>query len=321
MARPLQPQALKSDVILLFTALIWGFAFVAQRMGMAHVGPFTYNAIRFALGGLSLLPLLALSGKYQAMYRDILPRPERRTIIVGGGLAGLALFLGSSLQQLGIVYTTAGKAGFITGLYVVLVPIFSLFWRQNPNLGTWVGAVLAVIGLYLLSITEDLTISPGDVLVIVSAFFWAGHVHMIGYFSAKVGSIRLACIQFMVCAMLSLVVALFMETLSFQAIRLAAIPILYGGFMSVGVAFTLQVVAQRDAQPAHAAIIMSLETVFAALGGWIMLNETLPLRGIIGCGIMLAGMLASQLDIRVALPSRRRDVGHERKNPKVTAPR
>jgi drug/metabolite transporter (DMT)-like permease len=319
MALQPQPQALKSDAILLFTALIWGFAFVAQRMGMAHVGPFTYNAIRFALGGLSLLPLLALSGKSEAMYRDILPRPERRTIVVGGGLAGLALFLGSSLQQLGIVYTTAGKAGFITGLYVVLVPILGLFWRQAPNLGTWVGAALAVIGLYLLSITEDLSISPGDVLVMVSAFFWAGHVHTIGYFSAKVGSIRLACIQFLVCALLSLIVALFVETLSLQAIRLATIPILYGGFMSVGVAFTLQVVAQRDAQPAHAAIIMSLETVFAALGGWIILNETLPLRGVIGCGVMLAGMLASQLDIRVALPSRRRDEAHGRKSPKITA--
>lgn len=289
-------------------------------MGMAHVGPFTYNAIRFALGALSLLPLLAMSGKYQAMYRDILPRAERRTIILGGGLAGLALFLGSSLQQLGIVYTTAGKAGFITGLYVVLVPIFSLFWRQIPSLGTWVGAVLAVIGLYLLSITADLTISPGDVLVMVSAFFWAGHVHMIGWFSAKVGSIRLAFIQFLVCAVLSLVVALIAETLSFQAIRLAAIPILYGGFMSVGVAFTLQVVAQRDAHPAHAAIIMSLETVFAAVGGWIILDETLPLRGIIGCGVMLAGMLASQLDIRVSLPSRsRRDLGRRQERPEVTA--
>jgi drug/metabolite transporter (DMT)-like permease len=315
-----QVETLKSDVILLFTAFIWGFAFVAQRMGMAHVGPFTYNAIRFALGALSLLPLLALSGRYQAMYRGILPPTGHRTIMLGGALAGLALFLGSSLQQLGIVYTTAGKAGFITGLYVVLVPVFGLFWRQAPGLGTWLGATLAVCGLYLLSITEDLSISPGDVLVMVSAFFWAGHVHVIGWFSAKVGSIRLAFIQFLVCALLSLLVALVLETISLQAIRAAAIPILYGGFMSVGVAFTLQVVAQRDAHPAHAAIIMSLETVFAALGGWTLLDETLPLRGIVGCGVMLAGMVASQLDIRVSLPARRRrDPRHGRKRSQTTA--
>ncbi len=316
-------RALKSDAIFLFTALIWGFAFVAQRKGMEHVGPFTYNTIRFALGALSLIPLLVLSRKYQAMYRDILPRLERRIIVLGGGLAGLALFLGSSLQQLGIVHTTAGKAGFITGLYVVLVPIFGLFWRQIPGLGTWIGAILSVVGLYLLSITKNLSVSFGDLLVMVSAFFWAGHVHVIGWFSAKVGSIRLAFIQFLVCSVLSLIVALAVETLSLQAIRLAMVPILYGGFMSVGVAFTLQVVAQRDAHPAHAAIIMSLETVFAALGGWLILGETLPLRGIIGCGVMLAGMLASQLEIQVTLPFRRHhdDGGGYQRHDLTDAPR
>ncbi|HAA04733.1 MAG TPA: EamA family transporter [Syntrophobacteraceae bacterium] len=301
-------RTLRTDLILLLCACIWGFSFVAQRIGMAYIGPFTYNALRFALGSVSLLPLLLAGRRYQTMYGEILPPVTRRTTLLGGALAGLALFAGSSLQQLGIVYTTAGKAGFITGLYVVLVPMVGLLWRQLPGLGTWLGAVLAVIGLYLLSITEDLRISMGDVLVVVSAFFWAGHVHLIGYYSSRVGSIRLAFLQFAVCSILSLVTALLLETTSLPAIRLASGAILFGGFFSVGVAFTLQAVAQRDARPAHAAIIMSLETVFAALGGWLMLHETLPVRGIVGCGVMLAGMLASQLHVQFrAAPEDQRD--------------
>ncbi len=312
---------LKSDATLLLAAVIWGFAFVAQRMGMAHVGPFTYNAIRFALGTLSLLPLLIASGRYQSRYRDILPPVERRTIILGGVLAGLTLFMGSSLQQLGIVSTTAGKAGFITGLYVVLVPIVSLFWKQKPGLGTWLGTVLALVGLYLLSITEDMSICSGDVLVVVSAFFWAGHVHVISCYSARIGPVRLAFLQFAVCSVLSLITALLVETINVSAIGAAALPILYGGFFSVGVAFTLQVVAQRDAHPAHAAIIMSLETVFAALGGWLILDETLSARGIMGCAVMLTGMLVSQLHIQVRFPSRNRQrLPTKRDNSEMTAP-
>ncbi|TYO99062.1 threonine/homoserine efflux transporter RhtA [Geothermobacter ehrlichii] len=284
---------LKADILLLMTATIWGFAFVAQRVGMDYVGPFTFNGVRFALGSLSLLPLILLLGKRQSQPKGI----ERIPVFKGALLAGLALFAGSSLQQAGLVYTTAGNAGFITGLYVVLVPIVGLFWRQRPRVGTWIGAMLAVVGLYFLSVTSDFTISFGDFLVLLAAFFWAGHVLLIGWLAPRTDPLKLASAQFAVCAALSLLTALAVEQVSLQGILDATVPILYGGLGSVGIAYTLQVIAQRDAHPAHSAIIMSLEGVFAALGGWWLLGEILTLRGLFGCGLMLAGMIVSELSV------------------------
>lgn len=168
--------ALKSDILLLITATIWGFAFVAQRVGMDYVGPFTFNAVRFALGSLSLIPLILLLQKRQPRSTT----PKHKPVLKGALLAGVALFAGASLQQAGLVYTTAGNAGFITGLYVVIVPIIGLFWRQRPHFGTWVGAIMAAVGLYFLSVTDSFTISFGDLLVLMGAFFWAGHVLLIG---------------------------------------------------------------------------------------------------------------------------------------------
>jgi drug/metabolite transporter (DMT)-like permease len=283
---------LKADILLLTTALIWGFAFVAQRVGMDYVGPFTFNGIRFALGSVSLLPLLVLS---QGRQRALIPVSGRFGVAAGGGLAGLALFTGASLQQIGLVYTTAGKAGFITGLYVVIVPLLGLVWRQRPGTGTWIGAVLAAIGLYLLSVTEEFTIDFGDALELAGAFFWAGHMLIIGWLSPRIRPIQLAFFQYTACSVLSLAAAAAAEEISVSGIYQAGIPILYGGLMSVGVAYTLQVVAQRDAQPAHAAILLSLEAAFAALAGWLMLGETLSVRGLVGCALMLSGMLLSQL--------------------------
>jgi drug/metabolite transporter (DMT)-like permease len=286
---------LKSDVLLLLTAVIWGFAFVAQRVGMDYVGPFTFNGIRFALGGLSLLPLI-IYRKRQVVFpvKKETKRPAWKYLL-GGTLAGLFLFAGASLQQAGLVYTTAGNAGFITGLYVVIVPVIGLFWKQRVGAGTWVGALLAAIGLYLLSVTEGFDIAFGDVLVLISAFLWASHVLIIGWLSPRTDSIQLAAFQFAICSVLSLFSAFMFETIVFENLVKAAIPILYGGFMSVGVAYTLQVVAQKDAHPAHASILLSLEAVFAAIGGWIVLNEMLSTRGLFGCSLMLAGMLISQL--------------------------
>jgi drug/metabolite transporter (DMT)-like permease len=195
----------------------------------------------------------------------------------------------------GLVYTTAGKAGFITGLYVVIVPILGLLWGQRPGMGTWVGAFLAAIGLYFLSITQDFTISFGDFLELIGAVFWAAHVHIIGWFSPRVNSIRLAFFQFAACCVLSFLAAVIIEVITIQGLIQALIPILYGGCVSVGVAYTLQVVAQKHAHPAHAAVLLSMEAVFAALGGWLILNETLSIRGLLGCGLMLSGMLLSQL--------------------------
>ncbi len=285
----------KSDALLLATAIIWGFAFVAQRVGMDYVGPFTFNGIRFAIGSLSLLPLVVMSRGQQAGAHKILPPAGSKTILFGGAALGLALFSGASLQQIGLVYTTAGKAGFITGLYVIIVPLLGLFWRQQPKIGTWIGAVLAAIGLYFLSVTEEFTIELGDLLVLIGAFFWAAHVLIIGWLSPRINPVKLAFSQYVACSILSLMTASIIEDITMFSIFQAAIPILYGGLLSVGIAYTLQVIAQRESHPAHAAILLSLEAVFAAFGGWLVLGEIISARGLFGCGMMLAGMLLSQL--------------------------
>jgi drug/metabolite transporter (DMT)-like permease len=293
--QPMKTETLKSDALLLLTAIIWGFAFVAQRIGMDHVGPFTFNAIRFALGSLVLVPFIVRN------HRRV-PAAGRLAEIGGSGkigfnglMAGLVLFGGASLQQVGLVFTTAGNAGFITGLYVVIVPLLGLFFNQRTNAGSWLGAVLAAVGLYLLSITDQFTIAFGDFLVLLGAFFWAGHVLLIGWMSPRMDSLKLAFTQFAACSVLSLLTAIGFETITVAGIVGAALPIFYGGALSVGVAYTLQVVAQRKAPPAHAAILLSLEAVFAAIGGWVVLGETLTGRGFLGCSLMLAGMLLSQL--------------------------
>ncbi len=289
---------LKSDLLLLLTAAVWGFAFVAQRAGMDHVGPFIYNALRFAIGALTLLPIIIISNRKSRPLPNPDPSTSRFTLLRGGIFAGLILFAGATLQQTGLVYTTAGKAGFITGLYVVLVPIMALFWKQKVPIGTWIGVVLAAIGLYFLSITGTLSIAKGDTLVLIGSFVWAGHVLLIGRYSPKVDPIKLACMQFALCSVLSLIVSLFAETTTIENIRLAAIPILYGGFFSAGIGFTLQIIAQRDAPPTHASIIMSLETVFAAIGGWWILSEMMTSRMLFGCVLMLVGMLMSSFRMR-----------------------
>jgi drug/metabolite transporter (DMT)-like permease len=283
-------RTIKSDGLLLVTAVIWGFAFVAQRVGMEFVGPFTFNGIRFALGSLVLVPFILMrNGRRPAT------AGTGRLLTAGGGLAGLVLFAGASLQQVGLVYTTAGNAGFITGLYVVMVPILGLLLKHRTTAGTWAGAVLAAVGLYLLSITEAFTIARGDLLVLVGAFFWAVHVLIIGWLSPRMNPLKLAFCQFSACSVFSLITAVGFETATLGGIGQAAVPILYGGALSVGIAYTLQVVAQRNAHPAHAAILLSLEAVFAAVGGWIVLGETLTPRGLSGCALMLVGMLVSQL--------------------------
>ncbi|MGO9412842.1 MAG: DMT family transporter [Spirochaetia bacterium] len=280
-----------SDSLLLLTSLIWGLAFVAQRMGMEHVGPFTYNAVRFALGSLSLLPVLAVSRR-RAPFPSA--APSLRPLPVGV-LAGVILFGGASLQQIGLVFTSAGKAGFITGLYVVLVPLAGLLWGQRAAWTAWAGALACVAGLFLLSFNERFGIEKGDLLVLLGAFFWAAHVQLIGWISPRTNPVKLASIQFATCAALSAGAALIAERPSLEGIRGAAGPILYGGLLSVGVAYTLQVVAQRRAKPAHAAILLSMESVFAALGGSVLLGERLGARGAAGCSFIFAGMMIAQL--------------------------
>jgi drug/metabolite transporter (DMT)-like permease len=291
----MQKNLLRSDVILLTTAIIWGFAFVAQRVGMNYVGPFLFNGIRFALGCLVLTPFILKNRISNGQGEEKREAPDLKTLVLGGALAGLTLFGGSALQQVGIVYTTAGKAGFITGLYVVIVPFLGLIWKQHTNRGTWVGAICAAAGLYFLSITKQFTIDFGDFLVLLAAFCFAAHVLVIGWLSPKMNSLRLAFIQYAAVSLISLIVAFIVEEVSLDGIAQATVPILYGGVMSVGIAYTLQVIGQRTAHPAHASIILSLEAVFAALGGWLILQEVMTFRQLSGCALMLSGMLTSQL--------------------------
>lgn len=279
----------KAVSMLWITAAIWGFAFVAQRKGMEYIGPFTFNGIRFALGSLSLLPLLFIL------------KQDKSTVLSSGlshlktGLiAGIVLFAGASLQQAGMVWTSAGKAGFITGLYVIFVPILGILIGQHIHKYTWAGAILAVSGLFLLTVNEKLSISKGDLLVLTSALFWAIHVQLINRLVVNHSPLKISVIQFAVCAILSLFTAGLIETIEYQPILDAALPLLYGGLMSVGIAYTLQVFAQRHVHPTYATIILSFETVFAAIGGWLLLGETLSVQGLIGCVLMLAGMWVVQ---------------------------
>lgn len=317
MARMVDTRTLRTDSLLLTTAIIWGLAFTAQRAGMEFIGPFTYNGVRFALGALSLVPLLlvfrgtgtedAEDAGTEAAGTEDGPEPHHESAAVhaararnrlrflrDGLAAGVLLFAGSSFQQVGLVYTTAGKAGFITGLYVVIVPIVGAFLGHRTDRGRWLGAILAVAGLYFLSITASFTISRGDFLVFICAFFFAGHVLLLARLSRIWHPLRLAAVQYLTTSALSMLVALATEEIAWQSVLAAWLPIVYGGMFSVGVAYSLQIIAQRSAHPAHAAILLSLEGAFAALGGVLILGEVLSPRDILGCTLMLAGMLASQ---------------------------
>ena len=283
---------LKNDSLLLLTAMIWGFAFVAQRVGMRSIGPFTYNGVRFALGALSLLPLLYVRRERRV---ENAAAPLKR--LVTGGITGLLLFTAASLQQIGLLFTTAGKAGFITTLYVVFVPLLGIFIGRRTGTAGWIGVVLAVAGLYFLSVEEGFRVSPGDLFVLGSAVFWSLHVLYIDRFGRAVDSIELSVMQYVICSVLCLVTAFVREAPSLAGVLDALVPILYGGICSVGIAYTLQVVAQKNAPPSHAAIILSLEGAFAALGGWLLIQEVLDSRALIGCVLMFTGMLASQWQV------------------------
>ncbi len=299
-------KTIKYDLILLLAATIWGLAFVAQRLGMAHVGPYTFNGLRFALGAVALLPLLLMVSPKAPKKKSRMTDEDQQTAanavqldlkteIKGGIISGLALFAGASFQQVGLVYTTAGKAGFITGLYVVIVPIIGLFWKQSTGTGTWMGAILATIGLYFLSVTEALTIEYGDLLELAGACCFAMHVIIVGKLASRMNTVKLSVLQSTVCSAASLLVALTIETITWEGIKMAAIPIFYGGVFSVSIAYSLQIYGQKRSHPANAAILLSLESVVAAIGGWLFLKEVMSGRALMGCAIMMTGMLLSQL--------------------------
>ncbi len=282
-----------SNILLLVTALVWGLAFVAQRVGMDFMGPMLFNGLRFSVGALSLVPVMLYFWIREAKKTPAGNRRSIKNSILPGVVAGLVLFVGSTLQQTGIVDTTAGNAGFVTGLYVILVPIMGRLWGQKTELAAWIGALLAIAGMFFLLVKQGFVVNRGDLMVLFSSVFWAIHVHVVGHASRRHDPLFISLIQYLLVAGLSLLAALFFEPFEFSAPALPAI--LYGGIGSVGVAYTLQIVAQKHAHPSHAAIILSLEGAFAALGGWILLHEYLTPKELSGAGLMLVGMVVSQL--------------------------
>ena len=276
----MKSQAIRADLLMLLAAAIWGFAFVAQREGMETMGPFLFNTARFFIGTVFLLPIVWYLSKKKKVSTD--KETSTKKLWIAGIVAGLFLFTASSFQQVGIQYTTAGKAGFITGLYIFFVPLIGIFFGQRTGSGTWLGAFIAIIGLYLLSINEDFSIARGDLLQLICAVFFAAHVLVIGYVAKRMDPLKLSLIQYFVSGVLSFFIAIAIEVITWQMIVDTAIPLIYAGIMSIGVGYTLQVVAQQHAKSSHAAIILGLEGAFAVLGGWLILDENLSTRGLIG---------------------------------------
>jgi drug/metabolite transporter (DMT)-like permease len=280
---------LRADLTLLFVALVWGSAFIAQRVAALSMGVYLFNGLRFLLGALVLLPLALRSRGAGVRTRGLLP---------GMLLAGLLLFGGSSLQQLGLRFTTAANAGFITGLYVVLVPLLlALVWRQPPRQAVWLAALLSAAGLFLLSTGGSFSLALGDALELAGAFLWAFHVLCIGWLVQRADVIHISVVQCALCGLLSLGMALAFESPSLIQVSGAWWTVLYTGLLSIGLAYTLQGVGQKVAPPADAAILLSLEAVFAAIAGWLFLDERLGAIQLVGCALMLGGMLLAQVPL------------------------
>jgi len=290
----MKTQEIRADLIMLLAAAIWGFAFVAQREGMETMGPFLFNTARFFIGTVFLLPIVWYLSKKNKSQNN--KETSTKKLLFAGFIAGLFLFLAASFQQVGIQYTTAGKAGFITGLYIFFVPLIGIFFGQRTGSGTWLGAFIALIGLYLLSINKDFSIAQGDLFQLICAIFFAAHILVIGYVAKSMDPLKLSLIQYFVSAVLSFFIVIAIdELITWKMIVDTAIPLLYAGIMSIAIGYTLQVVAQQHAKSSHAAIILGLEGAFAVLGGWLILDENLSTRGLLGCGLMLSGMFLSQL--------------------------
>lgn len=277
---------IRNSLLLLIAAIIWGVAFVAQSTGMEHIGPFTFTFLRNVIGTIVLLPIAFFSKENSE---------SRKTLVVSAVLSGLALGVASCLQQYGMLYTSVGKAGFLTALYIIIVPILGLFFKKRCSWLTWIAVILAVIGVYFLCITENFTINKGDILEFLCAIAFAVQILIISKYSAKINAYRFACIQFMTAGLVALVPMLFTETVTWSGVSSAMIPLLYTGVMSSGVAYTLQIIGERDLNPTVAALIMSLEACISVIAGWLILNQTLSLREISGCVIMFTAIILAQI--------------------------
>lgn len=297
---------LAGNLMLLTTATIWGMAFVAQRVGMDYVGPLTFSFSRFILAILVLIPVVRImdrtsrkkaleDGTYQEPGAEEKKR-QKKQLMKASTVCGCVLFCANALQQIGLVSTDAGKTGFITALYIILVPVFSVALKHMPGFKCWIGVVLGTVGLYFLCITRSLTIAPGDLVILIGAAFWATHILVIDYFLPKVSDpVKMSQYQFIVVAVLSFIGAVIFEDISISAIIDCAIPILYAGALSGGVGFTLQILGQRHTNPTVASLILSLESFFGALFGFLILQERMSPREILGCILMFAAIIISQL--------------------------
>ena len=289
-----QEKSTKNIFLLALTALIWGVAFVAQSVGMEYVGPFTFNSVRFLIGGMVLLPVVMMSRKEKGLETDS-QDGKQRVLVLGGLCCGMALCVASCLQQIGIGYTTVGKAGFITAMYIVIVPLLGIVLKKKTTWLVWISVVLASVGLYFLCMTETLSVGRGDLYVLACALVFSVHIVLIDHFSPQVDGVALACFQFIVSGVIAGVAALIWEQPDLTSILAAWAPILYAGVLSSGVGYTLQVVGQKGVEPTVASLVLSLESVFSVLAGWVLLGQGLSGREWMGCGLMAVAIVLAQI--------------------------
>ena len=291
-------QQIKSSLILLLTATIWGVAFVAQSVGMEYIGPFTFNAIRCVLGGLVLIPVILVLKKKKETGAENQEKEDKKTLWAGGIACGVILCIASNLQQFGIMEASVGKSGFFTALYIVMIPVIGIFIGKRPGIKLWFCVALAVVGMYLLCMKEgSFTIERADIMLLLCALVFSFHILVVDYFSPKVDSVKMSCIQFFVCGVLSAVGMLFTETPDISNIQAAWLPLLYAGLLSCGVGYTLQIVGQKGINPVIASLIMSLESVISALAGWVILGQVLSPKEILGCVLMFVAIIITQIPI------------------------
>lgn len=297
---------IRQSFILLLTAIIWGVAFVAQSVGMDYVGPFTFICVRSLIGGLVLLPCITLLGRLNVQQEQSLPtdrksgqtprkKADAKKLALGGVCCGLALCAASCFQQFGILYTSVGKAGFLTAFYIIIVPILGLFFGKKCGPFVWIGVALALAGLYFLCMTESLRLGIGDILVFICACLFSVHILVIDYFTQYVDGVKMSCIQFFVCGAASGIAVLIFEKPELTQLFAAWKPILYAGVLSSGAGYTLQIVGQKDMNPTVASLIMSLESVVSVLAGMLLLNQRLTNRELLGCVLMFTAIVLAQL--------------------------
>lgn len=289
---------MKGNILLLLTAFIWGSAFVAQKAGMEYIEPFTFNGIRCLIGGLVLIPVVLLFARKDPIAEDATEEEKKaynKTLLLGGFCCGIVIFIASSLQQYGLLFTTAGKSGFITALYVVLVPVFGVFLKRKVRPITWFCVLLALVGLYLLCFQRGEGLNMGDLLTLICAFAFTTHIFVVDHFSPKVNGVKMSCIQFLVAGIISMPLAFIFENIVWANVLQCWLPILYAGVLSCGVAYTLQIIAQKDTDPMITSLLMSMESVFAVLTAAIILHEMMSMKELIGCVIMFAAIIIVQM--------------------------